>query len=61
MSIITKVDVIYQDYSELNCGLPNHWCAIVHHTGSCFAEHIYADTKEELSHLKVGQEFKGGE
>ena len=57
MNKIISIQIIYQDYSDCDSGLPSHWCAIVHHTGSNFAEHVYADTQEELSHLEVGKEF----
>ncbi|HEY7866155.1 MAG TPA: hypothetical protein VIC51_09140 [Psychromonas sp.] len=57
MNKIISVNTIYQDYSDCDSGLPSHWCAIVHHTGNKFAEHVYADTEKELSHLQVGSEF----
>lgn len=57
MNKIIDVDIVFQDYSDCDSGLPSHWVAIVRHTGSGFPEHVYADTEEELSHLKVGEEF----
>lgn len=54
---ITSVEIIYQDYSDCDSGLPSHWAAIVRHTGSGFPEHIYADTQQELDYLKVGEVF----
>jgi hypothetical protein len=60
VSKILSVNIIYQDYSGCDSGLPSHWCAIIHHTGSNYAEHVYADSEDELVHLRVGLEFKGG-
>jgi len=55
---ILSVDICYQDYSDIEPSIPNHYVAIIHHTGSPFAFHVYADSEEELQHLKVGEVFK---
>ena len=54
---ITSVEIIYQDYSDCDSGLPSHWAAIVRNTGSGFPAHVYADTRQELEYLKVGEVF----
>jgi NADH:ubiquinone oxidoreductase subunit len=52
---IIRKEIVYQDYSDCDSGLPSHWCAIVHYEGDDFPIYIYAETEEELR-----QELKGG-
>ena len=58
MNIIETIEIVHQDYSDCDSGIPSHWVAIVHHTGTPFAVHVYADKKSSLKYLKVDEEFK---